>query len=193
MLGQAPLGPPPGAFQSLFLIGTGVEQGRELVEGHHDVGPQPVLDRHRDLRGEPVQVAVERAAEGDTTVVDHGLAVPIGCDDVGLGELGDVHGKGLLEPGPQAQHLEPSGVGESGAIPGHEPAHSPGLVHQIGARLQEEVVGIGQHGLGTQIGELIGGERLDAGLGAHDDERRGRDVAVRGVDDAGTPQPVVQP
>ena len=82
-----------------------------------------------------MEVTVERAAEGDAVVVDHGLAVGVGSNDVFLGELRDVHRQGLLEPGAETEHLEAAGIGEGWAGPVHEPSQSAGLVDEVWTRL----------------------------------------------------------
>jgi hypothetical protein len=56
---DAALRPLVRSLHRALLVGTGIEQGGELVESEHDVGAEPVLDTHRHLGGEPVRRAVE--------------------------------------------------------------------------------------------------------------------------------------
>ena len=75
-------------------------------------------------------------------------------------------------------------VGERWSRPVHEGAEAARLVDDVGPRLQVEVVGVGQDGLGTKVFHGLGQHRLDGGLGADGDERRRVDVTVRRVHDA---------
>ncbi len=78
-------------------------------------------------------------------------------------------------------------VGPGQFMKAPEPA---GLVHDVGPGLQVEVVRVGQHGLGAQLGQVLGQHRLDRGLGADGDEGRGLDRAVRRADHPGATEPV---
>ena len=139
-----------------------------------------------------MKVTVERAAKGDAVVIDHGLAIGVSSNDVVLGELGDVHRQGLLEPGSEAEHLEAAGISEGRAGPIHEPSQPASLVDEVWTRLQEQMVGISQHCLGSQLRHGLRQQGLDGGLGPDDDEGRGLDGAVWCVDDAGAPAGVVK-
>src|SRR5699024_7420017 len=135
VLGQAADRPPAGALERLLLVAAGVHQGGQLVEGEHDVRPQPVLDLHRDLGREAVHVAVDGGAEGDAVVGDVGQAfLALGAVVVFPGggacrlpaaELAREH---LAEAGAQAHLLEAAGVGVGGAGPVHEGTQAAGLV-----------------------------------------------------------------
>ena len=81
-----------------------------------------------------MRVAIEGITEGDTVVIDHSLAIGIGCDNVGLRKLGNVHREGLLEPSAKAKHLEATRVSEGRARPVHEPPESPRLVDEFRTR-----------------------------------------------------------
>src|SRR6185436_17735903 len=59
----------------------------------------------------------------------------------------------------------------------------------VRARLQIQMVGIGQNSLCTKLFHGLRQNGLDGGLGAYGDERRRVDVAVRRADDAGTTRP----
>jgi hypothetical protein len=184
VLGEAAGGPRLGAGQRLLLVGAAVQQGGQLVEGEDDVGTQAVLDAHRHLGGEPVGRAVEVAAEGDAVVVDVGETVLVGGDDVGgLGR--GVHRQRLAEPGAEAHDLEAAGVGEGRAGPAHEPAEPAGLLHDVVAGLEVQVVGVGEQGLRAELGHRLRQHRLDGGLGADGDEGGRADRAVRGGERAG--------
>jgi len=67
------------------LVGTGVHQCGQFVEGEDDVRADLVLDPDGHLRGEPVGGSVEVADEGDTVVVDVGQPLlALGDEIVGL-------------------------------------------------------------------------------------------------------------
>ncbi len=61
--------------------------------------------------------------------------------------------------------------------------HAAGLVHDVVARLQVEVVRSRQDGLRTGGANLFRGKCLDRGFGRHRDKGRGLNITVRGVDD----------
>ena len=127
--------------------------------------------------------------EGDAVVVDAGQPLlALGDDVVGLDALG-VHREHLAEAGAQRQHLESAAVGERRARPVHERAQTARLVDDVGAGLQVQVVGVGQNSLCAKLFHGFRQDGLDGGLGADGDEGRGVDVAVRGSDDAGAPEP----
>ena len=65
-----------------------------LIERDRDVGAERLLDPDRDLRREPVGGSIEVAAERD----------PVLIDDAQIAQRND---------------LEPSGVGQDRAVPGH--------------------------------------------------------------------------
>ena len=165
-----------------LLVATGVHQRGQLVEGEDHVRAELVLHLQRDLRGEAVRAAVQVRGEGDPVVVHPGQpALALGHHRV-VGQAGDVHGQHLLEADAQAHHLEAAAVGVGRARPVHEPAQSPAGLDDVGARLQIQVVRVGEHRLGAQLGDRLRQHRLDRRLGAHHHERRGLDGAVRGGD-----------
>ena len=181
-----------GAGHRLLLVATGIHQRRQFVEGEDDVRADLVLDLHRHLGGEPVRGAVEVGDERHAVVVDMGQPLlALGDDVVGLHPVG-VHREHLAKTRAQRQHLEPAAVGERRPRPVHERAESAGVVDDVGAGLQVEVVGVGQHGLRAEFAHGLWQHRFDRRLGADRDERRGLDVAVRGVDDAGATPPAGQ-
>eukprot|EP00850_Spirogloea_muscicola_P019822 SM000200S05812 [mRNA] locus=s200:28910:32367:- [translate_table: standard] len=77
----------------------------------------------------------------------------------------------------RADHLEAARVGEQGAGPVHEAVEAAEAVEQRGAGAQREVVGVGQHDLAAQVGELLHGEALDGALRA-DGHEHGREAGV---------------
>ena len=174
-----------GAAHRLFLVAAGVDQGGQFVEREDDVGAELMLDTHRHLRGEPVARAVQVRGERHAVVVDAGQPVlALGDDVVGLDPLG-VHREYLAESRAQRQHLEAAAVGERRTRPVHERAQAAGLVDDIGAGLQVQVIGVGQNRLCAKRFHGLGQHRLDGGLGADSHEGRGVDITVRRMDDAG--------
>ena len=102
MFDHAPHRPVVRALHRLFLVATGVDQRRQLVEREDDVRAELVLDPDRHLRGEPVGGAVQVRPEGDPVVVDVGEPfLALGDDVVGLNALG-VHRQHLAETRAQA-------------------------------------------------------------------------------------------
>ena len=182
---QAAFRPQACAFQGLLLIAAGVEERRQLVEGEDDVCAQVVLDLHGHFGGEAVQGAVEVGAEGDAVVVHIGHAFFAFADftvAVGAGKFGGQH---FFEAGAEGKNLEAAGVGVGGAVPVHEGSDAAGLVHNVGAGLEVEVVGVAEDGLCAGGADLLGGEGFDGGAGADGDEGGGVNVPVGGVDGAG--------
>ena len=142
-----------GALDRLLLVAAGVHQRGQLVEGEDHVGAQLVLDLQRDLRGEAVRAAVQVRGEGDPVVVDPGEpALALGDHRV-VGQAGDVHGQHLLEAHAQAHHLEAAAVGVGRARPVHEPAQSATGLDDVGSGLQVQVVRVGEHRLGAELGD----------------------------------------
>ena len=70
-------------------------------------------------------------------------------------------------------------------------AKPPGLVDDVGAGLEVEVVGVGQNRLGSQGPDHLRGEGLDVCLRAHGNEGGSADNAVRRVNDARAPKPTL--
>ena len=190
VLGYAALRPTVGAFHGAFLVSAGVHQRGQLVEGEHDVGADLVLDAHGDFGGEPVQRAVERRLERYTVLVHEREPLLAFRDHVVRFHAGDVHGLGhegerLLEARAERQHLEAAGIGEGRAVPVHELRQSAGLIEHLLAGAFVQVERVGQQALRAKILHGFGQHGLHRGLRGHRHERRGVDVAVGGVDDAG--------
>ncbi len=131
VLVDAALGPFVRALQRLLLVGTGIQQGGELVEGEHDVRAEPMLDTHRNLGCEPMFRAVEMRAEGDAVIVDSGQALFARGDHVIASDVDRLHGQHLLEADTQRHHLKAAAIGEGRAGPVHEFAQPTRLVHDV--------------------------------------------------------------
>ncbi len=162
--GLAPLGPGVGAGQGGDVVRVVVRIGA-LVEADDDVGPQVLLDGDGFFRRETMGRTVQVGAEGDA----------VGVDLASLGE---------------AEDLETAGIGEDGAVPGHESVQAAQGGDQFVAGAKVEVIGIGQDDRGLHRVQGAGRDRLDGGLGANRHEDRRRYVAVRGVVHAGAGGPV---
>ena len=133
------------------LAGGGVRGA--LVQLHGDVGADELLDAHV-LLGRPVDLAA---------VVDGLERDPV---------VGELHGVG------EAEHLEAAGVGEHGAVVVHEAVDAPGLGHQLRAGAHGQVVGVREHHLAAELAQLVGGDPLHRGGGAHGHEHGRVEVAV---------------
>ena len=178
-----------GALHRTLLVAAGVHQRGQLVEREDDVGTELMLDADRHLGGEPVGRPVQVRPERHAVVVDVGQPfLALGDDVVGLHPRG-VHRQHLLEADAQRHHLEAAAVGERRPRPVHERAQAAGLVDDVRARLQVQVVGVGQNRLRTKLFHGLRQHRLDGGLGADGDERRRMDVTVRGADHPGAAEP----
>jgi hypothetical protein len=149
-----PLGPAGGPLDGEAQhVGRG-GQRRAHVEGHLDVGAQPLLDVDGGLGCEAMEGAVVHRAERHAVVVH--LDVPA-----------------LVE----REDLEPTGVGQEVAVPAHEPVEAAQGGHGVDARSQHEVVGVGQHEAGTEPLEVGRGQRADRPPRAHRHEARRSDLA----------------
>ena len=85
-----------------------------------------------------------------------------------------------------AEHLEAARVGKNGAMPVHKFVQSAQLSDGVLAGTHGQVVGVGEHDLRTELLDGLGGDALDVCLGAHGHKDRRLDVAMRGVQHAGT-------
>ena len=188
MLVEAALRPAAGALERLLLVAAGVVERGQLVEREHDVRAEVVLDLQGALRSEPMLVTGEMALEPHAVVVHVGQALLAGGDGVVRARAGGgvraLHVDDLLEPRAEGHHLEAARVREGGAGPVHEGPEAAGLVEEVVAGLEVQVVGVGQEGLGAEVLHRLGQDRLDRGLRGHRDERRRLDPPVRRGDDA---------
>ena len=106
---------------------------------------------HRNLGREPVGGSVQVRGERHAVVIHPGQPLlALGDDVVGLKALG-VHREYLAKPRAQRKHLESPAVGERRPGPVHECAQTARLVDDIGARLQVQVVRVGQDSLRAKI------------------------------------------
>ena len=189
VLGHAALRPGVGAGDGPLLVLAGVQQRGALVEGEHDVGTDLVLHLHRHLGREPVHAAVEMGLERDPVVVDVREAVLALGDHLVRADRLRVHRQDLLEADAEGEDLEAAAVGDGRAVPAHERREPARLVDDVGARLQVQVVGVGQDHLAAELAHGLRQHRLDGGLGPDRREGRRADVAVRRADDPGATRP----
>ena len=158
----AALGPHARQLHRALDIGARGGIARALVELHADVGTELHGDFHVVL-GRPEHVATVVVVDDKT----HAL----------VGELDGVV---------VAEHLEAARIGEDGAVPVHKLVQSAQLGDGVLAGTHGQMVGIGEHDLGAELLDGLGGNALDVCLGAHGHKDRRLDVAVRGVQHAGT-------
>ncbi len=126
-----------------------------MVQGHGHVGPQGLLDLHRQFRGDQVPAVVEGAPEPYPLL------------------------PGPLQEG-LPEHLEPAAVGEDAPFPSHEGMDATCLFHDIHPGLEIQDEGIGYQGLDPYLLQFMGGYGLDRCLGGHRHEGRGLYFAVGG-------------
>ena len=158
----AALGPHTRQLNGALNVGARGGIARALVQLHADVGAEFHGDFHVVL-GRPEHVAA-------VVIVDnkaHAL----------IGELDRVV---------VAEHLETARVGEDGAVPVHKLVQAAQLGDGILAGTHGQVIGIGKHDLGAELLDGLGRNTLDVCLGAHGHKDWRLDVAVRGVQHAGT-------
>ena len=179
---QAPLRPPVRAGDGFLLVGARVNERSQLVEGEHDVRAQPMLNLHGLFGRKAVLGAIDNRAKVHAFLIYLGHALPFRGPNILFGEIRQVHGDDLFKAHTQRHHLESAGIGVGRPVPVLEFRHAAGLVHDVVARLQVEMIGIGQNGLRSGGANLLRRQGLYRGLGRHRDKRRGGDIAVRGVD-----------
>ncbi len=108
------------------------------------------------------------------------MAAVVVIDDKAHALVGELDGVVM------AEDLEAARVGEDGAVPVHKLMQSAQLGDGVLAGAHGQVIGIGKHDLGAELLDGLGRDALDVCLGAHGHENRRLDVAVRGVQHAGT-------
>ena len=86
----------------------------------------------------------------------------------------------------QAEDLEAARVGEHRARPAHEAVQAAKVGDQLGARPQVEMVGVAQDQAGAQLVQVARGQRLDGRLRADRGKNGCLELAVRGLEEAGT-------
>ena len=158
----AALGPHARQLHGALNVGARGGIARALVELHADVGAEFHGDFHVVL-GRPEHVA--------TVVI---------VDDKAHTLVGELDGVVV------AEHLEAARVGKNGAMPVHKLVQPAQLGDGVLAGTHGQVISIGKHDLGAELFNGLGRNALDVCLGAHGHEDRRLDVAVRGVQHAGT-------
>ena len=152
-----------GAAVFGVLVGGGVLHA--LVKGHGDGRTQVGLDLHALLRPHKNAVTVQVGVEGNALLGD-------------LAQLG------------QAEHLEPTAVGQDGTVPLSEFVQTAHLGHQLVTGAQMQMVGVAQHDLGTDVFQIQrrqtafdgggGGNVLECG-GLHGAVHRSKFAATGGT------------
>ena len=82
----------------------------------------------------------------------------------------------------EGEHLETAAVGDDGGVAADEAVEAAGIGDALGAGLEHEVVGIGEHQVETGFREGLVGDSLERAVRADRHEPRGLDDAVGGVD-----------
>ena len=158
----AALSPHARQLNGAFNVGARGGIARALVELHADVGTELHGDFHVVLR-RPEHVATV------IIVDDKAHALVSELDRVVV-----------------AEHLEAARIGEDRAVPVHKLVQATQLGDGVLAGTHGQVIGIGKHDLGAELFDGLGRNALDVCLCAHGHEDRRLDVAVRGVQHAGT-------
>ena len=158
----AALGPHTRQLNGALNVGARGGIARALVELHADVGTELHGDFHVVL-GRP----------------EHMAAVVV-VDDKAHALVGELDGVVV------AEHLEAARVGKNGAMPVHKLVQPAQLGDGVLAGTHGQVIGIGKHDLGAELFNGLGRNALDVCLGAHGHEDRRLDVAMWGVQHAGT-------
>src|SRR5690606_13107985 len=127
---------------------------RALVEDHHDVAAQHLLDVHRLLGAEEHLRAVGGRGEGHA----------------GLGDLAAVG---------QREHLEAARVGEDRPVPAREAVQAAVRRDHVQPGAQEQVEGVAEDDLRAGVAHLLRQHALDRAVGADGHERRRLDHAAR--------------
>ena len=135
------------------VVAVGVE-GRALVEDEGDVGAERRLHLHRDL-GRDEQLGRRRGRSGSATpsspieTTEPWLAAgpPAALDLVGDAAVGE------------REDLEAAGVGDQRPLPAHEPVQPAGGGDPLRPGRDEQVVGVAEHHLVAELGDLARFER----------------------------------
>jgi hypothetical protein len=156
-------GPPDGLFDLL----PPRRVLHALVQHHPHVGPERLLNRHRELGGEGVQRSVDVGAERHRLV-------------------------GHFPQGAQGEDLEPAAVGEDQPVPPHEPVEPPLAADPLVAGAQVQVVGVAEDAAVPHLPQLVRPDPLDRRRRPHGHERGRRErTAFRGNDPRARPGPPV--
>ena len=171
-LGDAAVGPAVAEAQrALGVFAVGVI-GRAFVERDDEIGAELALDVDRAFRRQQVLAAVDVGTEGRTLFAD--LEQRLGPRDVApaLDLVGD---RAVAE----AEDLEAAGIGQHRAVPAHEAVQPAHLRHQVGARLQHQMIGVGEDDLRLLLAQAGRRAGLHRRLGGAEDEGRRVERAVR--------------
>ena len=136
MRGAATLGPLP---RQLRRRSHGLFRRRianALIELHHNVGADALLDVH--------------VALGRPTVLAAVIITRVERDAVGIG----------LHHVIEAEQLEPARIGEHGAVVVHELLHAAGLFDNVDARAHVQVIRVRKHDLAVELAQLRRGDAL---------------------------------
>ena len=136
MRGAATLGPLP---RQLRRRSHGLFRRRianALVELHHNIGADALLDVH--------------VALGRPTVFAAVIITRVECDAVGVG----------LHHVVEAEQLEPARIGEHGAVVVHELLHAASLFDNVDARAHVQVIRVRKHDLAVELAQLRRGDAL---------------------------------
>ncbi len=149
-------GPREGEIERCGGLLEGGRILQALVEHHHDVRTEILLDPHRQLRREKAARAVEVRAERDALRRERAQLA-------------------------EAEDLEAPAVGEDRAVPVHEAMEPAEIAHQPLAGAQVQVVGVGEDGLRAEVADLVGGDGFDGAVRADREKCRGVESAVGSV------------
>ena len=132
--------PARGALHGSLDLAAAERARRALVEAHHDVGAQLLLDAHRPARGvntwrEPSYTEANSTPSSRSTRVSSRL--------------------NTWKP-PESVRIGPR--------PAHEAVQAAVGGHDLGARAEEQVVGVGKHDLGAQLASSRGATALTVAL-----------------------------
>ena len=149
--------PAGGSGERPFDLFPGGGIGGALVEAHHDVAAERLLDLHGRLRAEEM---------GRT--VDMGLkSRPLFRDP---------------PQGAEAEDLESAAVGQNGAGPVHEPVQPSQIGDQAVSRPQIEMVRVAEDDVRPEVADLLRRQPLHGALRADRHEGRRSHIAVRRSD-----------
>ena len=127
-----------------------------LVERHHYVCAERVLNVHRKLGRHIVLAAVDIGRELDAVVAD-------------------------LAHRRLREHLKAAAVSQDGLVPIHKLVQAARLLNKIVSGAKIEMIGVGEHDLRARLLDRGGRQRLDRRVGADRHEYRGLDHTVRRI------------
>ena len=157
MRGTAALGPLPRQLRGRSHGFLRRRIPNALVELHHDVGADALLDVHVAL-GRPAMLAAV-------------IITRVERDAVGVG----------LHHVVEAEQLESARIGEHGTVVVHELLHAAGLLDNVDARAHVQVIRVREHHLAVELAQLRRGDALHRGVRANGHEHGGMHRAMRGL------------